>query len=228
MTAATRMSRLGRLRLPTLCLITDRQRCGDVSLDTVVEGALKGGVNVVQLREKDLPVGELFALATRLREVTRGHALFLVNDRIDVAMACGADGVHLPEDGLPVGMARWLLGKHTLIGRSVHSTEAAAQAERDGADLVQVGTIFATDSKPDAKPAGLELIEEVAKVVSVPILAVGGIKADNVTGVITAGASGVSVISAICGARDSEKAAEKLIKAMAEAWSAGAAEATPA
>jgi thiamine-phosphate pyrophosphorylase len=227
-TAATRRSRLGRLRLPTLCLITDRARCGKTPPETVVEGAVKAGANVVQLREKDLPAGELFDLAGRLRAVTRGRALFLVNDRIDVAMACGADGVHLPEDGLPVGMARWLLGKHALIGCSVHSVEAAVQAERNGADFVQVGTIFATDSKPDVKPAGANLIDEVAKVVSIPVLAVGGVKAKNVAEVIAAGASGASVISAICGARDPEKAADELVKAMAEAWSSGAAEATPA
>lgn len=228
MTRTTRTSRLGRLHFPTLCLISDRGRCGKTPLETVVEGALKGGVNVVQLREKDLPAGELFALAGRLREVTRGHALFLVNDRVDVAMACGADGVHLPEDGLPVGMARWLLGKHTLIGRSVHGVEAAAEAERDGADFVQVGAIFATDSKPEAEPAGVGLVEEVAKVVSIPVLAVGGVKADNAADVIAAGASGASVISAICGVSDTEKAADELMKAMAEAWSAGTAEATPA
>jgi thiamine-phosphate pyrophosphorylase len=227
-TAATRRSRLGRLRLPTLCLITDRERCGKTPLETVVEGAVKAGANVVQLREKDLSASELFDLASRLRAVTRGRALFLVNDRIDVAMACGADGVHLPEDGLPVGMARWLLGKHALIGCSVHSVEAAVEAERNGADFVQVGTIFATDSKPDAKPAGAKLIDEVAKVVSIPVLAVGGVKAKNVAEVIAAGASGASVISAICGAREPEKAADELVKAMAEAWSAGAAEATPA
>jgi thiamine-phosphate pyrophosphorylase len=227
-TAATRRSRLGRLRLPTLCLITDRERCGKTSLETVVEGAVKAGANVVQLREKDLPAGELFALAGRLRTVTRGRALLLVNDRIDVAMACGADGVHLPEDGLPVGMARWLLGKHALIGCSVHSVEAAVQAERNGADFVQVGTIFATDSKPEAQPVGAKLVDEVAKVVSIPVLAVGGVKAKNVAEVIAAGASGASVISAICGAREPEKATDELVKAMAEAWSAGAAEATPA
>jgi thiamine-phosphate pyrophosphorylase len=228
MTRTTRTSRLGRLHFPTLCLISDRGRCGKTPLETVVESALKGGVNVVQLREKDLPAGELFALAGRVREVTRGHALLLVNDRVDVAMACGADGVHLPENGLPVRMARWLLGKHTLIGRSVHSVDAAAQAERDGADFVQVGTIFATDSKPEAEPAGVGLIEEVVKAVSIPVLAVGGVKATNAADVIAAGARGASVISAICGVSDAEKAADELMKAMAEAWSAGAAEATPA
>jgi thiamine-phosphate pyrophosphorylase len=212
------VTRVGRLRLPTLCLITDRQRCGESPLEDVVDQAIKGGVNLIQLREKDLPTGELLALAMRLREVTRGRALLVINDRLDVAQAAGADGVHLPENGLPVAIARWLLGQHTLIGRSVHSEEAAAEAEQAGADYVQLGTIYATESKPDAKPAGPDLVRKVSAAVTIPVLAVGGVGAENAPEVIEAGASGASVISAVQGAADPQAAARQLVEAMSEAW----------
>jgi len=212
------VTRVGRLRLPTLCLVTDRQRCGESPLEDVVDQAIKGGVNLIQLREKDLPTGELLALAMRLREVTRGRALLVINDRLDVAQAAGADGVHLPENGLPVAIARWLLGQHTLIGRSVHSEEAAIEAEQAGADYVQLGTIYATESKPDAKPAGPDLVRKVSAAVATPVLAVGGVQPDNAAEVIEAGASGASVISAIQGAADPQAAARQLVEAMSEAW----------
>jgi len=221
------VTRIGRLRLPTLCLVTDRLRLGEASLEDVVEQAVKGGVNLVQLREKDLPTGELLALAMRLREVTRGHAILIINDRLDVAMAAGADGVHLPENGLPVAIARWLLGQHTLIGRSVHSKEAAIEAEQAGADYVQLGTIYTTESKPDAKPAGVDLVRKVSGAIAIPVLAVGGVRAENAAKVIEAGACGASVISAIEGAADPQAAAHELVETMSEAWKKRAAPPEP-
>ena len=218
MTGKATVTRVGRLRLPTLCLITDRQRCGESSLEDVVSEAIKGGVNLIQLREKDLPTGELLALAMRLREVTRGRAILVINDRLDVAQAAGADGVHLPENGLPTSIARWVMGRHALVGRSVHGVEAAAQAEKDGADLVQLGTIFASPSKPDSPPVGPELLREVADAVSIPVLAVGGVTLENAAEAIAAGAAGAAVISAICGTHDPKAAAKALVEAMTEAW----------
>jgi thiamine-phosphate pyrophosphorylase len=218
LTGATAVTRIGRLRPPILCLVTDRQRLGESSLETVVEEAVKGGVNVVQLRERDLPAGELLAMATRLREVTRGRALLIINDRLDVAVAAGADGVHLPESGLPEAFARRLLGRHAIIGRAVHSKEAAVEAEQAGADYVQLGTIYATQSKPDLKPSGPKLVREVSAAVAVPVLAVGGVNPENAAEVIDAGAFGASVISAILGAEDPQAAARQLVEAMAEAW----------
>lgn len=211
-------SRMGRLRLPTLCFISDRHRCPNGELEPVVQAAVEGGANVVQLREKDLPAGELFLLGMSVRRLTRGKALLLLNDRCDVTQACGADGVHLPENGLPTSMARWILGRHALVGRSVHDVDAAQQAERDGADLVQFGPVFATSSKPDAKPVGLKALREVANSISIPVLAVGGITPENAAQVIEAGASGVALISAICAAEDPKAAAESLVAAMNEAW----------
>lgn len=222
------ISRVGRLRLPSLCVITDRQRLGKGSLEDVILKAVEGGATLVQLREKDLPAGELFALANSLRQATRGRALLIMNDRIDVAQAVGADGVHLPENGLSVAIARWLFGRNALIGRSVHSVETAVEAERDGADYVQVGTIFESPSKPDAKPAGTGLLDDVAKAVSIPLLAVGGISAKNVAKAIEAGAGGASAISAILDAKDPRAAAEDLMKAMSDVWKARTVEAKSA
>jgi len=216
-------SRIGRLRLPTLCLITDRQQCGEMGIEAVVREAVEGGVNVVQLREKDLPARDLFALGMRLREITRGKALLLVNDRVDVAQSCGADGVHLPEGGLPTPMARWVLGRNALVGCSVHSVEAAVQAEADGADLVQLGTVFASPSKPDSAPVGVKLLREVVDAVSIPVLAVGGVTPENAAEVIAAGTAGAAVISAICRADDPRAAAKALVEAMTEAWNQRAA-----
>lgn len=215
-------SRIGRLRLPTLCFIIDRSQCGKTEPEEVVKAAMAGGANVVQLREKDLPAAELFSLSTRLREVTRGKALLLINDRVDVAQAAGADGVHLPENGVPTAMARWILGRHTILGKSVHSVEAAKQAERDGADFVQFGTVFASSGKKDVEPVGLEVLQEVAAAVSIPVLAVGGVTPDNAGKLIETGAAGASVISAICKSKDPKAATEAIIGAMAAAWQARA------
>jgi thiamine-phosphate pyrophosphorylase len=211
-------SRMGRLRLPSLCLVTDRHACGDKSLEDVVLQAIEGGANVVQLREKDLSAAELFKLGVQMRAITKNSALLLINDRVDVAQACGAVGVQLPEDGLPTSVARWVMGRHALIGRSVHDVEAAKQAEADGADMVLVGPVFKTASKPDAKPVGLELVKEIAEGVPLPVIAIGGITPENAGDAIRAGAAGVAVISAICAAADPRGAAETLTQAMAEAW----------
>jgi thiamine-phosphate pyrophosphorylase len=211
-------SRMGRLRLPMLSLITDRQALKSTDLEIAVSEAVAGGVMMVQLRERDLPTGELLELAKRLRAVTRGKALLMINDRLDVTQASESDGVHLPENGLPVGIARWLLGRYALVGRSVHSVEAAVEAERAGADYVQVGTIFASPSHPEQEPAGVELIRAVRNAVAVPVIAVGGITAENAGQVIEAGAHGIAVISAILRADDRTAAAKALKQAIQEAW----------
>jgi thiamine-phosphate pyrophosphorylase len=206
---------VGKLTIPCLALVTDRSLCRTLSLEEAVAQAVEGGANLVQLREKDLPAAELLALAGKLRAVTQDRALFLVNDRLDVALACAADGVHLPERGLPVAAARRLAGEAFVVGRSVHSVAEAVRAQEEGADYVQVGTIFASRSHPDQPVAGLGLLEAVAAAVSIPILAVGGITAENVGEAMAAGASGAAVISAILGAPSPLEAARTLAEAMA-------------
>lgn len=195
---------------PTLSLVTDRSYATTRSLATLVAAAVLGGVDLVQLREKDLPGGDLLALANDIRESTAdGKALFIVNDRVDVALAAGADGVQLGEDAMPVEAVR-RIAPGLLIGRSVHSVEGAQEAEAQGADFLVVGTIFPTGSKTDIEPAGPGLLERIATSVSLPFLAIGGVTSRNVSQVMAAGATGAAVISAILAAHDPRVAAEEL------------------
>ncbi len=199
------------LPYPCLALVTDRRRCR-IPLDAAVERAIAGGVNLVELREKDMPADELLALARRLRAVTRGRALLVVNDRVDVAMASGADGAHLPERGLPVRDARALLLRQAggLVGRSVHGVAGALDAERDGADYAILGTIYATSSKPGVSPAGVGLVAEASRATRLPLIAIGGVTAERAPEVMAAGAWGVAVISAVLDADDPADAARRL------------------
>ena len=183
-------------------------------LASLVPAAVDGGVGMVQLREKDLPAGELLALARKLRRATAGRALLIVNDRVDVAMANGADGVQLGESGLDVASARALVGADMLIGRSVHSADGARAAEADGADFLVLGTVFDTASHPGAETGGLALVREATAGVGIPVLGIGGISESNVGGLVEAGASGAAVISAISMDADPKGAAFRLSAAM--------------
>lgn len=205
-----------KLPIPCLTLITDRRLCERLSLEEAVARAIGGGMNVVQLREKDLAAAELVPLADHLRAITRDKALLIVNSHLDVALLCGADGVHLPERGPSVAATRRLAGDGLIIGRSVHSAEEAVKAEEEGADYVQVGAIFPTRSHPGPR-AGPGLVESVAARVTIPIVAVGGITARNVGEVMQAGARGAAVISAILGSPSPGAAARRLAEAMVEA-----------
>ena len=210
MTAGSKPS----LPYPILCLVTQLSYAQGQTLPALIDEALKGGVNMVQLREKELPTEELLALAMEVREVTLGRALFLVNQRPDVALAAGADGVHLGEEAMPVKAARHRVGDRHLIGRSVHSLAGAQEAEAQGADLLVVGTIFPSVSKPGVKTAGLGLLSQVARAITIPFLAIGGVEQGNVAQVMERGCSGVAVISAILGAADPRQAARELVEKM--------------
>jgi thiamine-phosphate pyrophosphorylase len=189
--------------------------------DEFVKEALAGGVDMVQLRDpgKQMPAAELLEQARRLKTITRGKALLVINDRVDVAMAMEADGVQLPEDGLPTRIARGLIGKYAVVGRSVRSVDAANQAQRDGVEFVIAGEIYESVSHPGEKPLGIKLISEITKDSSLPVIAIGGITADKVSELVLAGAAGVAVQSTITGAKDPKAAAEELNTALREAWS---------
>jgi thiamine-phosphate pyrophosphorylase len=190
-------------------LVTDRYIAGgEDALMNAVDAAIDGGVNAVQLREKDLRPAELLPLACRMREVTAGRALFLVNGPLDVALEAGADGVHLPEDAQPPPPP-W----HFTWGRSVHSARAALSAMSEAARYVVAGPVYATASHPDAQPAGLELIREVASFARCPVIAIGGVTAENARDVMQAGAHGIAVIRAILESDDPRKAAQALARA---------------
>jgi len=205
------------LPLPCIMLVTDRRRCGERRLDEIVGAAVEGGVNVVQVREKDLPSGELFDLVSRLVSVVGTRALVMVNERLDVALAARADGVQLPGDALPTEAAR-ALASELLVGRSVHDVAPGAAAATRGADLLLVGTMFPSQSHPGIPPAGPSLLRKLAGMVSVPLVGIGGITTANAAQVIGAGASGVAVISEILGALDPREAAARLASAVHDAW----------
>jgi thiamine-phosphate pyrophosphorylase len=205
------------LSLPCLMLVTDRGLCAGVDgLVAAVEAAVQGGADAVQLREKDLPREELLSLARRLRQVTLRRALLLVNGPPDAALAAEADGIHLPEAAPPA--QRPLDG--FLVGRSVHSLEAARRAEAEGADYLVAGPVYETRSHPGREPAGLALIEEISGSVRVPVFAIGGVSAGRVEEVVRVGASGIAVISAVLALPDRRVAAGELRRALDAAWAA--------
>lgn len=201
----------------SLYLITDRMQTAGRSLPAVVADALRGGLRAVQLREKDLTAGQLFELAWELRRITREFgARLLINDRIDVALAVAADGVHLGKAGLPVVEARRILGSARLIGYSAHSVDEAVRAQRDGADFVTLGPVYHTPSKAlYGQPLGLHALTEAAGVVTIPVFALGGVKQSSVAEVLSAGAQGVALISAIMAAPDPTLETESLLRTIA-------------
>lgn len=201
-----------RLRL---IVITDPD-CGEGrEIVEVARAALRGGAPALQLRGKDQPAREQAALARAVLAETRAAgALLFVNDRLDVALAAGADGVHLGQDDLPLEAARRIVSPGFLIGISTETAELARAAERGGADYVGVGPVYATGSKADAGEAvGCARIAEVAAAVSIPIVGIGGIGADNAAEVVRAGAAGIAVISAVMRAADPERAVRDLLRA---------------
>ena len=172
---------------------------------------------MVQLREKDLSAHDLYDLGVRVRNAIAGRAKLIVNDRVDVAHALDADGVQLPEDGIPVADARRIVSPKMLIGRSVHSVDGAVEAESDGADFLIAGTIFPSPSHPSGPAQGVDFLRALSRGVSVPILAIGGVTTRNVSKVMEAGCSGVAVISAISEAEDPGAATSSLVNEVMKA-----------
>ena len=195
-----------------LYVITDRHQTGGRPLFEVIEAALRGGVRAVQLREKDLTPRELYPLALDIRQLTQRYgAHLLINDRLDVAHAVQADGVHLTTTSLPTAVARQLLGPERLIGVSTHSSAEVRAAADGGADFLVFGPVFYTPSKvPYGEPVGLEALRAARSAVNLPILAIGGVKPTNLEQVLAAGADGVAVISAVIAANDPAAAAQEL------------------
>jgi thiamine-phosphate pyrophosphorylase len=198
-----------------LYLITDRRQlpAGRTLLDTV-EAALAAGIRMVQLREKDLSARELFALAQQLRQVSRRYgARLLINDRIDVALAVEADGVHLGGHSLPVAVARQLLGPQRLLCVSTHHPEEIKTAAAAGADFVTFGPVYATPSKAAyGPPQGLERLRAACADSKLPVFALGGINAERLPEVLSAGATGIACIAAVLSAHQPAAAARNLLQ----------------
>jgi thiamine-phosphate pyrophosphorylase len=198
-----------------LYLVTDRRQTRGRPLVDVARGALDGGVRALQLREKDLLGAELLRLAVELRDLTRRYgALLLVNDRVDVALAADADGVHLGQGAMPVAEARRLVGPARRVGVSVHTLAEAAAAAAARPDFLVFGPVYATPSKTAfGAPRGTAELGAVVAAAGLPVLGIGSITVDRIAEIRRAGAAGVAVISAICAADDPARAARELLVA---------------
>ncbi len=182
----------------TLYLVTDRRWLGEKTLWDGVEEAIRGGATLVQLREKEISSKEYFELAQRVKEVTDRHGIpLIINDRIDIALAIDADGVHLGPEDLPVPIARKLLGDGKIIGASAATVAEALLFQAQGADYLGVGAVFPTATKRGTEKVGLDDLREIKSAVHIPIVAIGGIKAENAQPVMETGVDGVAVVSAI-------------------------------
>jgi thiamine-phosphate pyrophosphorylase len=196
----------------TLYLCTDRALSLGRPLIEAVEAAIKGGVTMVQLREKEASAGEFFALAKELLALTRPLGVpLIINDRLDIALAAGAAGLHIGQSDLPLKEARRIAGEGFIIGVSAATPGEALEAERDGADYIGAGAVFPTGSKADVSAViGIEGLRAVCTAVKIPVAAIGGIGPGNARMVMEAGAAGVAVISAILSRPDIQEAASVL------------------
>ena len=195
-----------------LYVVTDRQQTAGRALEAVVSAAARGGAGAVQLREKDLSARDLYALGARLQAALSPYGVpLLINDRLDVALALDAAGVHLAGHSLPTAVARRLLGPDKLLGVSTHSVEEARRAAAEGADFIVFGPVFTTPSKVAyGPPQGLHHLTAVVRAVHIPVIAIGGIDHTNLSSVVQAGAYGVAMIRAILAAPEPYQATQQL------------------
>jgi thiamine-phosphate pyrophosphorylase len=195
-----------------LYVVTDRQQTAGRALEEVIAAAARGGAGAIQLREKDLSARDLYALGARLQAVLSPCGVpLLINDRLDVALALDAAGVHLAGHSLSTAVARRVLGPDKLLGVSTHSVEEAHRAAEDGADFVVFGPVFTTPSKVAyGPPQGLQHLTAVVRAVHIPVIAIGGIDHTNLSQVVQAGAYGVAMIRAVLAAPEPYKATQQL------------------
>ncbi len=207
------------MRLPSpLYVILDRETARGRDVVRLLDAVLEGGCRMVQLREKRMPLAELYPVAEALAERCRqAGALFIVNDRADLALAVGADGLHVGQDDLPAAAARRLLPPGRILGVSTHSAHQAHQALADRADYIAVGSMFLTSTKAEFQLVGPELVRTLRPEIDVPLVGIGGITLDNVEQVVAAGADAVAVISAVCAAPDPEAATRRLMERLGDA-----------
>lgn len=198
-------------------LVTDRAFSRGRSTREIVESAVRGGVSVVQLREKDLNTRAFYEEGLQIRDILRSNAVpLIINDRIDIALALDADGVHLGQDDMPLAVAKRILGPDRIIGVSVNRPEDIGEAAAGGADYAAISPVFHTATKEDiSKPWGLEGVRLARSLTDLPLVAIGSIKADNIRDVVAAGADCVAVITAITAVDDPEEATRLLVREVA-------------
>jgi len=196
----------------SLYLVTDRSLALGRPLEQVVEQAVKGGVTIVQLREKEASSKDFYELAIKLKKLlTPYHIPLIINDRLDIALACDADGLHIGQNDLPYPIARKLLGKEKIIGLSVENSQDTLNANLLDVDYIGISPVFNTQTKTDtAAQIGLEGVQEITKLSRHPSVGIGGINLTNATDILKAGVNGLSVVSAIMSAADPEQAAKQL------------------
>lgn len=202
----------------SLYLITDRNIINNRNLKECVEEAIKGGVTIVQIREKDGSTREFYNIAEEIKEVTDKYNIpLIINDRIDIALAIDAAGVHLGQSDMSIEVARKILGEDKVIGISAGNLDEAVEAEKLGADYLGLGAVFYTGTKKDIdEPIGLEGLNEITKKIEIPSVAIGGINKDNAAEVMKTGVNGISVISAILGYEDTKKVSEELLSKLSK------------
>ncbi len=196
-----------------LYLVNDRKILGTRNLIQSIAEALEGGVTILQLREKELSSLDFYHLAVQMKELAHSYQVpFMINDRLDIALAVDADGLHIGQEDLPLTVARKLLGPDKILGYSVSTLEEALYGEQNGADYLGAGPVFWTGSKTDiGEPIGLACLQKINQAVSIPVVGIGGIKTANLPAVKSTGIDGVSLISAILGQEDIENAARNLL-----------------
>jgi len=192
----------------SLYLVTDRDLLGPKDLAATVEEAIRGGATLVQIREKNLSTLEFYQLALVIKDITQKHGIpFIVNDRVDIALAVNADGVHIGQEDMPLSVTRKLLGPSKMIGVSVATLEQALAAQHGGADYLGIGAVFPTMTKDDADSVSLEDLRQIKLEIKLPVVAIGGINKNNIRNVMATGVDGAAVVSAIIACSDPYEAA---------------------
>jgi len=197
----------------SLYLVTDRSILKGRDIFKAAEDAIKGGVTLLQLREKDISTSNFYNLALKMKTLSKHYNIpLIINDRLDIALAIDADGLHIGQDDMPIKIARKLLGKNKLLGYSVSNVEEAIYGERNGADYLGAGPVYPTGSKADAgNPIGFDGLKIIRGSVSIPIVGIGGIGLSNISEVKSSGIDGISLISAILGNSNIEESSKILL-----------------
>ena len=201
------------LKACKIYLVTDEKACLGKGFYVCIEEAIKGGVKIVQLREKNISTKDFYEKALKVKEICKNHgALFIINDRLDIAQVVGADGVHLGQSDMPIEKARKILKDKFLIGATARNVEEAKRAELLGADYIGSGAIFGTDTKDNAKKLEMEELKKIVASVKIPVFAIGGININNVSSLKNIGLQGICAVSGILSEKDCKKAVDIMLK----------------